>query len=322
MTSNRSHILDWSEQGLVPSERLRDAFELAGVMPGESDWRHFIDRMLLFIGVLLLGAGVIFFFAFNWQDLGRYAKFALVETPLLIALAFIWRLGVDSMAGKAALLLASLLTGALLALVGQTYQTGADTYELFTAWAVAILPWVLVARFSALWIVWILLVNLALAFYFLTFGILWGILFAPEKMLWLLFAWNTLALAVWEVLARRGVQWLRERWALRLLATAGGGLITALGLEDVLDWRNASHWGLPLWCVWVAAAYAVYRHRIKDVYVLAGGVLSVIVITTSTLIKAMQMRDAGTLLFLGIFVIGMSAAGGYWLKQVAAEEGV
>ena len=46
-------------------------------------------------------------------------------------------------AGKAALLAAALLTGGLLALIGQTYQTGADTFELFATWAALILPWVL-----------------------------------------------------------------------------------------------------------------------------------------------------------------------------------
>ena len=70
------------------------------------------------------------------------------------------------MPGKAVLLLLGLLTGALLALTGQVYQTGADTYELFGWWAVLILPWVLVGRFSPLWLVWLALLNLTVHFYF------------------------------------------------------------------------------------------------------------------------------------------------------------
>jgi uncharacterized membrane protein len=320
MRTNRSDIVDWSDQGRVPHDRLREALEFAGVLPGAADWRRFLDRLLLFMGVVLLAAGVIFFFAFNWQDLGRFAKFALVEVPIVAALAFVWRLGVDGIAGKATLLFAALLAGALLALVGQTYQTGADTFELFAAWAAAILPWVLVARFPALWIFWLALANLALSLYFLAFGILWGMLFAPEKLVWLLFGLNTAALAVWEGLAAAGIEWLRERWSVRILATASGGLITALGIEDILDWRGSSHWGAPLWIVWIAAAYFAYRHWVKDVYVLAGGVLSVIVVAATFVAKQMHMRDAGAYLFLGLLVIGMSAAGGYWLKQVATEE--
>ena len=53
------------------------------------------------------------------------------------------------------MLFAALLVGALLALVGQTYQTGADTFELFAVCAAAILPWVLVACFPTLWVLWL-----------------------------------------------------------------------------------------------------------------------------------------------------------------------
>ena len=319
MRSNRSDIVDWSDQGRIAQDRLRDALQLAGVLPGPEDWRRFLDRLLLFMGVVAIGAGAIFFFAFNWHDLGRFGKFALVEVPTAALLALVWRIGIDGISGKAALLLASLLVGALLALVGQTYQTGADTYELFAAWAAAILPWVLVARFPALWIAWLALVNLAVALYFVTFG-MWGMLFAPEKLLWLLFGVNTAALTAWEGLAASGITWLRERWSVRFLATASGGLITALGFQDIVDWHNSSHWGAPLWLVWIAAAYFAYRHWVKDVYVLAGGMLSVIVMTATFVAKQMTMQEAGSFLFLGLLVIGMSAMGGYWLKQVATEE--
>jgi uncharacterized membrane protein len=320
MKSNRNDILDWSDQGRIPHERLRDALELASVLPSAADWRRFLDHVLLFIGVVMVAAGAIFFFAFNWQDLGRYAKFALVEAPILASLVVAWRLGVDGIAGKATLLFASLMTGALLALVGQTYQTGADTFELFAAWAGVILPWALVARFPALWILWLALANAAVALYFLAFGVFWGMLFAPEKLVWLLFGVNTAALVVWEGLAAAGMLWLRERWSVRILATASGALITGLAFQDIVDWRGSSHWGAPVWIAWIVAAYAAYRHWLKDVYVLAGGVLSVIVMTSTFLARQMTMREAGAYLFLGLLVIGMSAAGGYWLKQVATEE--
>lgn len=321
MASNRSDIIDWCDQERIPRARLHEALELAGALPDAQDWRRFLDRFLLFMGATAVGAGAIFFFAYNWQDLGRFAKFALLEAPILAVLIVVWRVGVERLAGKAVLLLASLLVGALLALVGQTYQTGADTFELFAAWALAILPWVLVARFPALWLGWLALVNLAVSLYFLTFGILWGMLFAPQKLLWLLFGLNTAALAVWEGLAAAsGAGWARERWALRVLATASGSLITALALYDIFDWREASHWGAPLWLAWIAAAYAAYRRWIRDLYVLAGGVLSLIVVTVSFIAHQAHSIGADLYLFLGMLVIGMSAAGGYWLKRIATEE--
>jgi uncharacterized membrane protein len=320
VSSKRSDILDWVDQGRLAPEKQREALALAGVLPTATDWRRFLDAFLAFLGVGLLAAGVIFFFAFNWQDLGRYAKFALVELPILAALFLLWRAGVDGLAGKATLLFAALMAGALLALVGQTYQTGADTWELFAAWAAAILPWVLVARFPALWIVWLALVNVALSLYFLTFGLLWGMLFAPEKLLWLLFGLNTAALIAWEMLAAGLVDWLRERWAARLVATASGGLVTALAIGQIVGWRHESRWAVPAWFAWMVLAYLAYRIWRRDVYVLAGGVLAVIAVVATFLGKHMRMNDAGEFLFIGLVVIGLSAAGGFWLKRVATEE--
>jgi hypothetical protein len=70
----------------------------------------------------------------------------------------------------------------------------------------------------------------------------------------------------------------------------------------------------------MAAAYFMYRHIAKDVYVFAGGVLSLIVMATVLMAKGMSHGSADASFLIGMAVIGMSAAGGYWLKQVATEE--
>lgn len=321
MSRTRQDLVEWAEAGSIAPEHLRRALQLGGVLPDRTQWRAFLEQLLLWLGVVMLAAAAIFFLAYNWNDLGRYAKFALAESLILAALAAIWWQGLERIAGKAALLAAALFTGALLALIGQTYQTGADTFELFAAWAAAILPWALLARFPALWVLWLALANLAVVLYFQAFRGVFGVLFGPERVLWLLFGLDTLALAAWEGLALAGLAWLRERWAPRLIATAGGACVTALAVMDIFM-KNDFGWGGPAWLAWLAAAYAVYRRRIKDVYVLAGGVLSAVVVVASLLGKLLSdfRAEAGMLLLIGLAVIGMSAAGGYWLKQVANEE--
>ena len=319
MGNARDEILDWSAQARIAPDKLRAALQAVGALPTANQWRGFLDQLLLYMGAVLLGAGVIFFFAFNWQDLGRYAKFALVQAPILVALAMAWRFGLDRAAGKAALLTAALVVGALLALVGQTYQTGADTWELFAAWAAAILPWVLLARFPALWVFWLLIANVALTLGLTTVGF-WGALFAPEKLLWLLFGLNTVALAIWEGLAAAGIAWLRERWSLRILAFASGSMATALAVVQIVDGSRGIGWGVPAWLAWMAVAYGAYRHWIRDLFVLAGGVLALTVVTATFLGTQMRFGNAASLLFVGLVVIGISAAGGWWLRQVANEE--
>jgi uncharacterized membrane protein len=314
----RHEILDWTEDGRIAAHDLRRALELAGALPDAAAWRQFLDRLLLFAGTLLVAAGVIFFLAFNWNDLGRMAKFALVEALLVAALVAVGRFGVEHIAGRAALLGAALFTGALFALIGQTYQTGADTFELFAVWALAVLPWALVARFPALWLFWLLLVNLAALLYLGTLrGPLW--FFAgSERQLWLLFTLNTVALMVWEGLALSGIKWLCERWSVRILATASGGFATALAATDIVNRHTGS--GVAVWVAWLVAAYFLYRHKVKDLFVLAGGVLSVVVVVSTFVIRHFMRVDAGAFLFVGLLVIGISAAGGWWLKSIAAEE--
>jgi uncharacterized membrane protein len=318
MAQARGRILEWAEQGRIAAGGLRRALELAEALPRGAQWRAFLDRLLAFMGGTMLAAAVVFFFAYNWQDLGRLAKFALAEAPLALALAIVWRVGLERLSGEAALFVAALLVGALLALVGQVYQTGADTFELFAAWALAILPWVLIGRSAVLWTLWLLLANLACAFYFRVMPGILGFAFSPERQLWSLFALDTLALAAWELAGAYGMEWLRARWAPRLVATASGAFATALAVIAVLS-RQASDWNFVAWLAWLAAAYFAYRHWRKDLYVLAGGAFSVIVVTVAFLADKLPMRGAGELLFSAVVVIGLSAIAGYWLRRLAAE---
>jgi uncharacterized membrane protein len=321
VNESRSEVFGWTARGLVPPGRVADALSLAGVTPSHDQWRNFLDRLMLWLAIVALAAAVVFFVAANWDALGRFAKFALVEAAIVAALAVcIWR-GPDSLAGRGALIAAALLTGALLALVGQVYQTGADTFELFAAWAVAIAVWVALGRQPALWIIWLALVNLAVAIYYSTFGGFLRISFDPPAVLWALFAIDTLALAAWEVLAARGVAWLDVRWAPRVLAIASGTAITLLALWAIFGHWRANGWYLLPYFLWVAAIYWAYRMRRVDLFILAGAVLSIVVVISMGLGRAVSgLHDAGSFLFVGMVLIASAGAGAFWLRQVAALE--
>jgi len=313
---DRHTLLAWAERGALTD--LAQALRAAGALPGASDWRVFLDRLLLWSGAVALAAAVVFFIAHNWNDLGKYAKFGLVEALIVVAVLGYWRLGPERAAGRASLLVASILLGALLALFGQTYQTGADTWELFANWAGLMLPWVIVGRFAGLWMLWIAILNTAIVFYFLVFPGLLGILFSTERQLWTLFAFNTVALVAWELASRR-LAWLAERWAPRLLATTSGAIVTVLMLLAIFEWREASGLTPVVYLAWLACAYAAYRSFGRDLLVLAGGCLSVIVVVTGFLGKNLIRAEAGGFLLIALVVIGMGAAAGWWLKQVAKE---
>ena len=321
MNNHRNSILQWAEQGRIAAGRVEEAMRVSGALPDRADWHHFIDRLLLWSGTVLLAAGIIFFFAYNWKELGNFARFGLVELLIAAAVGGCMWFGTESPAGKASLFAASLLAGALLALFGQTYQTGADTFELFITWAIVILPWTAVGRLPALWVLLITLVNVAITFYFRAFPGMFGLLFGPEKQLWVLFAFNSIALVLWELFSRY-VVWLRERWATRLLGFAGGGLITTLAIIAIFEHNFGFNSVFLVYPLWLAAVYACYRHFIFDLFVLAGGVLSVVIVVASILSRAMLDSGSwgGAYLLIGLAVIGLSALGGLWLKNIAQEE--
>ncbi len=119
-----------------------------------------LHRGLAVLAALLLGTGLIFWVAANWQDQTRAFKLHVLEGAVLAssAAALAWPRG-----RTALLLLATLALGGLLAFVGQTYQTGADAWQLFATWAALALVWALAARRDALWALWLLIAGLALA---------------------------------------------------------------------------------------------------------------------------------------------------------------
>src|SRR5688572_11358429 len=141
------------------------AFELTGSRPDADAWRAFAVRLCHASGVAALGAGAIFFIAANWQAFGIVGHFALLQGALLACVGVAaWR-PPPHVWGRASLVLAILLTGGLLALFGQTYQTGADVFELFFYWALLALPFALAASSGAAWAVWWVVLNVALALY-------------------------------------------------------------------------------------------------------------------------------------------------------------
>lgn len=316
----RGEIMMWVEEGHLTADGLPKAFRIAGTLPGRVMWRRFLDGFALWMGAVFLAAAVIFFFAYNWKELGHFARFGIVELLLATAIIASWRLGLERMSGKAALLLATLLVGALLALVGQTYQTGADPWELFATWALFALPWVAVSRFSPLWLLLLALVNLAVSLYYQAFAGFFGLLFGMETLCWTLAGINSAALIAWELAANRGVTWLAERWAPRIVATAAAGFLTLLAAWGIIDHNRGGFAEFIGYSVWLACAYAIYRHRIRDLYVLAVGVLSLIIVISVFLgHNLVRNGDAGAFLLVGITVLGLSAAGGWWLRTVAQE---
>ncbi|MGM8937062.1 DUF2157 domain-containing protein [Psychrobacter glaciei] len=177
MTQSRRTIEQLLNQGTLPTEKADTAALLLDVYPSKRTWLQFFDKALLIVGGVAFVLSLVFFIAYNWLYMGKMGKFALVEGALAITISLYVALSFRqrfAFIRQLLLLIASIITGSLLALFGQVYQTGADTWQLFFGWAVLILPWVIIARFPALWLLWLGLINTVTLFYIdtsLFFGI-------------------------------------------------------------------------------------------------------------------------------------------------------
>ncbi len=315
----------------------RRALELARLSPGAATWRRYIDHFLTAVGALLIVAGVTAFFAWNWADLGHMTKFGLIQFGIVATAVLAWRLGIDSIGGRASLFASAFLVGVLLAVFGQVYQTGADPYGLFLGWAVLILPWVIIGRQAGLWMLFQVLLNLGFIMYWTQ--VLhppdgwWQISQLLGPLVWLaslmmdstlgsiIFAMNAIALLGWEVGASHGVSWMQDRWYPRVLAF--GALTTVLipTLIMIVAASFGEHSGLGftsplLFAASLAACLYFYQFRKLDLFILTVCLFAAIMVIMSFIGHTM-LRDVGSLLFLAALLIGLVAGAAYWLREIA-----
>ena len=314
-------VLDqWAGDATLAPSAYERALELAGLRPDRASWARFLDRLFAAMGALLLASGVVFFIAYNWDELGRFARFALVDAVIVAAATFAWWRGTQSVAGKAALWIATVAVGALLALIGQTYQTGADNYELFLIWAVLALPWTFASNWAPGWMLLLALANLATGLYFgtvfrpldLAFGL-------PNRELWLAsWALNAVATVLAVALAPRFVDW-GATWLIRLAAALAIGAQALLAFMVIHGTRDASPALLVVSVITLAGGLALFRYRQLDLVILAMGALSAIAIVVDAVGFHLLhgARNEGSLLLLALMLVGLSAAAAMWLNRLS-----
>lgn len=322
MASPRKQIIKLIEQGYIPEQYSIEALKVTKVLPDGLAWKSFIDQVLLWLSSLALASAGMFFIAYNWDAIGRFTKFATLEVFIVLAVFAYCKQGMQSIAAKVSLLMATILLGVLLALYGQTYQTGADPWQLFFTWALMMLPWAIIGQFFVLWLVWVVLINLSIVLYHQAFAGIFGFMFDTElQMFWLVFVVNTLFWVIWEfVLSTRHWLWLSARWAIRLLAVGSGVPISLLVLHTIFASTDVSIFPVLVWMLWLGVVYFIYRKKIHDLFMLAGGCLSGLVVVISFLAKhLLDGRNSGAFLLLALLVIGLGAGVAVWLRNIHQE---
>lgn len=304
----RSRVADWINAGhLAPSAR-RNLDSHTDPWPTAPDWRAALNVGLLWLAALLISVGVIMFIAANWARAGNMLKIGGVEALMVVCAIVAQAMRRKIPVRNAALLTGAFATGGLLALVGQIYQTGADTAVLFGYWSLAMLPWVLAGTTPILWLLFAAVLSLATWLAVHAYDVKAYVPIALDPYLAVAIV-NLLLLAVWELAATR-ISWLNTRLGPRCLA--------ALAIAT-LSWRalelrgSFSHIGmnLPGWSAWVlvlAVLGAVYYRLRPDLMMLAMIAMSVLVVVTWTGSRIMFEEDFIFGLFGGAVLAIVQAA--------------
>ncbi|WP_180076738.1 DUF2157 domain-containing protein [Acinetobacter sp. YH12251] len=100
-----------------------------------------VIRYLQVIGVALIAASFVYLIAANWLMLPKFIQLAIPKLLLLLSAVTSVYFARHAWIQQSLDTLSGLLLGLSLAVIGQVYQTGADSYLLFLVWALLLLPW-------------------------------------------------------------------------------------------------------------------------------------------------------------------------------------
>jgi uncharacterized membrane protein len=230
-------------------------------------WARWALSALLALGAGHVLAGVIYFFAYNWDDLTPMAKFAILQGGMVVSVLLALIVKLDRPAGQVLLIAATVFVGALLAVIGQVYQTGADDYSLFVSWMLLVLPWVLASRSAAHWLIWLVIAYVAANLYAYQVLILEGRL-TPTELNCALSVAVAFVLFARETASSAGMKWLDARWTRAVPAIAALLIVFWSAVSNVLGWD-----GEPLatlvFLVLLAGMFAIYTRVLPDFSVVA-----------------------------------------------------
>ena len=332
MSQSRRTIEQLLNQGALPLEHADTAAKHLGIYPSKQSWLAFFDKAMLIIGVVALVLALVFFVAYNWIEMGKMGKFALVKGALVITISGYALLAFKrkyKLIQQLLLLIASVITGSLLALFGQIYQTGADTWQLFFGWAVLITPWVVIARFPALWLLWLGLINAALLQYisatpFFISAIPYLVRIGTLAII------NTLMFMLWlrfleedKLIDKRYLSVAHLHWSTYVVGILSTYFMTHLAILYVISDINAvlGFFGLLLWASWCSLMYWRFYQRSVNVLMLTFLCFSIIVVSLFWTGKfLLDDFDAGSLFTLALLLIGMSSYAVAWLRKLANLE--
>jgi uncharacterized membrane protein len=259
-----------------------------------SKWHQFLRLFFITLGVGFAISGIIFFFAYNWNNLHKFVKLGMAEGLVIVATLVVLFSKADQKIKNIVLTGAAFLVGVLFAVFGQIYQTGANAYDFFLGWTIFIALWAFVSNFAPLWLLFLILVNTTIVLYGEQVAYHWSYNFVQS----LLIIINSGALFLFLSLKNKidVPKWFTNTISLAIVISATFGI-----LDVIFDGYNQT---FPIIIPIVLALYAfgiyyIFKH--KSGFYLAIIAFSLIIIISALFIKLSD--DVGMFFFISLFVI-------------------
>jgi uncharacterized membrane protein len=291
----RLAVYELTAQHQLDAEAARKLHALAGLDAEPAQLEPSMMKGLALLGAFLGGAGIVFWIAANWDTFGRAGRFALLQAFFVVMCLGAARL---SKARPALATVAFMTMGGLFAYFGQTYQTGADPWQLFAAWSLLALPLCFAVKSDALWTAWCWVMMTAISLWVAALtGHQWDI--NGTRAVVHLGGWG-LALATCALLSPVVARATGAgKWSWRTAIALATAMISLAALIDLFDKGADILFPLAL-ALAGAAAFLLVQPKLFDVFGLSAVGLSVDILLIGLLAKLLDSHNIGSLLILGL----------------------
>lgn len=263
------------------TEQVIDRALKGNVYNGKEAWQKFLRLFFISLGVGFSVSGIVFFFAYNWSDLHKYAKIGLIEGLIIATTSLVLLLKININVRSIILLGSAILVGVLFAVFGQIYQTGANAYDFFLAWTVFVTLWVIVSNFAPLWLLYLILINTTFILYSQQVAKDWSEVFVFT----LLFIINTTVLITAILISKYKKIANAPNWFLNIVALASTTYATIGIIIGIFDKYQVAFPVLILIASIVFAIGIWHGLRAKSGFYLSVIPFNLIVIVSALLIK-------------------------------------
>ncbi|WP_028888584.1 DUF2157 domain-containing protein [Tenacibaculum ovolyticum] len=281
---------NWSEKSIETALK-------KNVYNDKTSWLKFIKILFISLGISFTTAGVLFFFAYNWADLHKFMKISLIEGLLIITTLIVVFSKISLNIKNIILTGSSILVGVLFAVFGQIYQTGANAYDFFLGWTMAITIWVIISNFAPLWLLFITLINTTIILY--TEQVAQD--YSEISVLLLLFIVNVVFL-LFALFCKKNIKEIEPPiWFTNLIALVAVTFSTIGICNGVFEKQQTSFILLIIITSIIYAIGVKYGLKVKSGFYLSIIPFSIIIIISSFLIEL--SNDASMFFIISLFVV-------------------